>query len=478
MELRDYQTRAVDAIRAAFGQHRAVCLALQVGGGKTVIACEVIRRARERGRRCLFLVHRVELVEQARDRLAAFGIEAGIIKAGFPEQRDLDVQVACIPTLIRRENPPAELVIFDECHHAASASWLAVLEHYREAGAWILGITATPQRLDGKPLAVAFDTIIEPVTTRELVYAGYLVEPVVLAPPSINRKGLKIRGGDYALPELVERMAKLTGSITDYWESHARDKLTLAFACNVEHSKMIEEALRERGARVAHVDGSTPKDARADVNRALRSGDLDVVTNCMIWTEGFDLPELGALIVARPTASLGLHRQMVGRVMRPPGPVVVLDHAGNHHVHGMVTDDVAWSLEGKPKKPGEAPVRTCGECFAIIPLNAAVCPNCGAEPEAPEEAEQPQVENPGVLVKFSRADKSEAYRGIVAEASMRGYKLGWARMRYKERFGVWPRCRQMERDIYRCAGHEWQRREHGWRVVSRCGRCFDERVLT
>lgn len=479
MILRPYQQRAVDAIRSALGRHRAVCLAAQVGSGKTVIACEIIRRVLDRGNRALFLVHRVELVEQARDRLRAFDIEAGIIKAGFAEDRAQPVQVACIPTLIRREFPPAELVIFDECHHAVSESWLRVLAHYRDAGAWILGITATPQRLDGKPLGEAFETIIEPVTTRELIDDGYLIEPVVYAPPSIDRRGLKVQGGDFALPQLAERMQKLTASITDYWSDHAGDR-TLCFAVNIAHSQRIAEALIDVGARVAHIDGGTPPGRRALVNRMFRVGEFDVVTQCQVWTEGFDLPELDTLIVARPTKSLGLHRQMIGRVMRPaPGKdgAIVLDHAGNHHEHGAITAEIEWSLDGKPKREGVAPVRTCSTCFAIIPLASRTCPECGAELD--EDVEPPKVENPGELERLATDREEERradwYVGQVRIASASGYALGWARFRYKEQFGKWPRLWDIEDEEYDCRCHDFEERKIGYRRVTRCRLCYAEK---
>lgn len=485
MKLREYQDRAVSEIRAAFGRHRSVCLALQVGGGKTVIACDVIRRALKRGTRVLFVVHRIELVEQACERLRAFGIEAGIIKAGFHEDRARMVQVACVPSLVRRNFPPAELVIFDETHHVVSASWLSVLNSYRQSGAWILGITATPLRLDGKPLGDAFEAIIEPVTTRELIEGGFLLNPTVYAPPSIDRKGLHVRGGDYALPELAARMQKLTAPITDYWHLYCRGKRTLVFAVNIEHSRQIEDALRARGARIAHIDGTTDRGTRASVNARLRSHELDVVTQCQIWTEGLDIPELEALIIARPTKSLGLHRQMIGRVMRPaPGKSValVLDHAGNHHEHGQVADPVAWTLLGRVKREAAEPVRTCPACFAIVPPDAVLCPECGAALTNREEVDPPGVDNPGVLVAFdgihrkaTTADKEREYRAMVQTASDRSYKLAWARMRYQQMFGVWPRFRALEEAEYRCAAHEWEAKEYGPRSVTRCARCYRQR---
>lgn len=482
MKLRGYQSRAVSEIRAALARHRSVCLALQVGGGKTVIACEIIRRVLERGRRALFVVHRVELVEQARDRLAAFGIPAGIIKAGFREQRELPVQVACVPSLVRRKFPDADLVIFDETHHVVSPSWLAILKHYREAGSFTLGITATPLRLDGKPLGEAFDEIVEPVTTQELIDGGYLLAPTVYAPASCSRKGLKVRGGDYALPELAERMAKLTGSITDKWEQHCKGKRAIAYAVNIAHSRLIEDALRERGARITHIDRDTPKEERARANLMLRAGELDVVTQVSVWTEGIDLPELEALIVARPTKSLSLHRQIIGRVLRPaPGKTqaLILDHAGNHHEHGLVTDPIEWSLEGQPQRAVDIePIRTCLSCYAIVPPGAEQCPQCFADIGGQVAARPPGVDNPGELVKFkkaSRREKEAVYAELVREASARGHKLVKARILYRHQFGVWPRFRKLEQELYECRGHEFLEKTYGYRTVQRCEVCYETR---
>lgn len=486
MQLRPYQQRAVSGLRDALAAHRSVCLALQVGGGKTVIACEMMRLAIERGRRCLFIAHRVELVEQARDRLRAFGIEAGIIKAGFREHRDRAVQVACVPSLVRRKFPPADLVIIDECHHAVSQSWVRVANHYREAGAWIAGITATPARLDGRGLDEIFDAIVEPVTTRELIDGGYLIEPVVFAPPSCDLTGIRKRAGDYAIPELAVRMGKLTGSITEHWMKHGRGRRTLAFAVNVEHSQQIVEALAGVGARAVHIDGNSPAIERARANRRLRDGSLDVVSQCMLWTEGVDIPELDCLIVARPTQSLGLHRQMVGRIMRPADGktgAIVLDHAGNHHEHGPVTEEIAWSLDARTRATrATEPITTCLECYAVLPPGAEVCPQCGAARPVREQADPPGVENDGELVRVdltARRDvplqeKQARYRALVQTASMRGYKLAWARIRYRDEFGVWPRFSMIEGAEYRCTAHEWETKQYGPRTVQRCARCYAE----
>jgi len=451
-------------------------LLLPTGAGKTSVAAEIIRLAVARGRRAVFLVHRRELVDQAVERLDQFGVHAGRILSGHPEDRDLAVQVASIPTLLKRDHWPADLVVVDECAHAVSDSWGRILSRYTDA--WVIGLTATPIRLDGKGLGDLFGCIVEPVSVRELIRAGHLVEPVVFAPP-VDLRGVKKRAGDYALPELAERMSPLTGDIVRTWGQRARGLRTVVFAVNVDHSERIVAAFRDAGVRAEHIDGGLATKARARTLARLRSGKIDMVSNCMVLSEGWDLPSLRCAILARPTKSLALFRQMVGRVMRPPGPVVVLDHAGNHHEHGPVTADIEWTLDTPDKaiQIRAEPTRTCEECYAVYSPTLASCPQCGHVNQR-ADPEPPGVENPGELTQYrpTMQDKQREYRDLVRVASLRGYKLAWARHQYKERFGVWPRLRELERSEYTCGAHEWETKEYGYRVVERCSRCYVEAV--
>ena len=470
--LRDYQILAIDMVRERAKDRPLLCL--PTGAGKTSVAAEIIRRATERGKRSVFLVHRRELVDQAVERLAQFGVKAGRILAGHPESRTRPVQVASIPTLLKREHWHADLVIVDECAHATSESWSRCIGRYPDA--IVVGLTATPIRLDGRGLGDLFGCIVEPVTTAELVQRGYLVAPTVFAPP-VDLRGVRVQAGDYAIPELVERMTKLTGSITGTWLQRAQGQSTVVFAVNVEHSLAIVDAFRAIGVKSDHVDYKTATGERARILRDLRNGKLDLVSQVSLLSEGWDMPTLQCAILARPTKSFALFRQMVGRVMRPPGPVIVLDHAGNHLEHGMVTDPVQWSLDAKEKRPSTAEsVRTCMECFAILPPLATVCSVCGAVIKSRDEATPPAVDNPGVLVQMiavaSRDQKQDAYRRLVRIANENEYKLGWARKQYQAKFGTWPRLGDIEREEYRCSAHEWEHKVYGWKQVEQCKRCF------
>jgi DNA repair protein RadD len=444
------------------------------------VAAEIIRRTVERGKRAIFLVHRRELVDQAVDRFAQFGLKSGRIVAGHPQRLDRSVQVASIPTLIKRAHWPADVVIVDECAHATSASWKTVIDRYPPPCV-VIGLTATPIRLDGRSLGDIFGHIIEPVTTRELMDRGFLVEPRVFAPP-IDLDDLPMRGGDYSTPELVERVSSLVGDITKTWLERAPGMSTVVFAVNIAHSLLIVEEFRKIGARAEHVDFKMSYRDRAATLIALRKGQIDIVSQVQLLTEGWDLPSLQCAVLARPTKSLALFRQMVGRVLRPPGPVIVLDHAGNHHEHGLVTDPVEWSLTGKPKHKTQS-VSTCQNCLAIIPPGTQVCPVCGADPRGAgrDEVDPPGVHNEGVLVELDMgarppppADKELEYIRLVKVANDRGYKLGWARAQYKNTYGVWPRrLSHVEKNWYTCLAHDWAQIQCGPMTRTRCARCLE-----
>lgn len=471
MKLRPYQLKAVVAAREAFRTHKAVCLCLPVGSGKTVIASECARLVTERGGRTLFLVHRRELVEQAKARLQAHGVEAGIIMAGEDETPEAPVQVASIPTLIRRkERPPADLVVFDECHHTPSESWERLAKHYSDS--WRLGLTATPFRLDGKGIGRVFTELVQPITICELIDMGHLVAPKVYSAPPPALDGIRKRGGDYSDLELLgERMAALTGDIIEHWVRHANGQRTVVFAVNIKHSRYLAEQFAEAGVRVEHIDAKISRDERGLVLGDLERGDVTVVTNCMILTEGWDLPTLQCAIIARPTMSLALHHQMIGRVMRPPGPVVVLDHAGNHYQHGAITAGFEASLHDRVKqKPGTEPLTRCDGCWLMLNASIATCPECGEELRGPSETQLPKTAD-GELREFVYIDKEDpgrVYRNLLTIASIREFSVGWARHAFKGQFGYWPRYYSLEAELYTCPGHTLSENQWGALVCTKC----------
>lgn len=477
MPLRDYQQSAIINLRDAFRRHRGVCLVMPCGAGKTQTFVEVARISKFP---VLILVHRKELIEQASARLG--DTPHGIIKAGYREAREHRIQLASVQTLSRRAKPPARLLILDEAHRCLADTWLRLLECYAPGtdlggpdGAWILGCTATPYRLDGKGLGRVFGELVVGTTVRDLIEQGLLVEPRVLAPPPPDLSGVRVVGGDFDLEQLEEPMSKLTGDIVEHWKRHAFGRTTIVSATTIAHSRKIVQAFIDAGVAAEHIDGDTPEVDRSAALARLARRETLVLSQCAILTEGWDLPALEVAVLARPTASLCMHRQIVGRVMRAcdgKNGALVLDHAGNHHRHGLVTEEVTLSLSDKVKRTGVAPLKTCPECFCVCSLQAEACPECGHVFEVQHREIR---EDDGELVEFKKPEMSDYYRALVAAANKHERRLGWARFRFKDKYGDWPsaaRCLgRKANDVeawYRCPSYEAKASQWG----TKCGRCY------
>jgi DNA repair protein RadD len=378
--LRPYQAAKVSEARALMGQgKKSICLVSPTGSGKTIIAAHIIHSALAKKRRVLFLAHRLELIEQCAEKLRALGIwDYNVVLSGHPQSRNPNapMQIASIQTLIRREYPPADLIIIDEAHHVCGGQYQTLLKNYPDS--YVLGLTATPERLDGKGLDGIFHDLLEVATVPELIDGGFLVTPTCLGPsPEAAAKlksalaKVKVRGGDYADGALGEAMdhAELVGDIVDHWQEWAVGQKTIVFAASIAHSKHIVEQFQAAGIPAAHLDGTMSTPEREGILSAWRNGDIQVVSNCQILTEGFDFPELSCCVLARPTKSVALQLQMCGRVMRTaPGKngAVILDHAGNILEHGPPHIDRVWTLQGASKK---RKVEHTHACFL---------PGCGA----------------------------------------------------------------------------------------------------
>jgi superfamily II DNA or RNA helicase len=313
-------------------------------------------------------------------------IEHGVIAAGYPETK-AQVQVASVMTLVRRLDlltPPPTLLVIDECHHAAAATWQKIIAALPDAD--ILGLTATPRRLDGKPLDDIFDTLVVGPPIAKLIDDGFLAPVVVFAPVhGPDLKAVKIRAGDYAIDELAAVMSNemiVGGAVTEY-EKRCPDARGIAFCVNIEHSNLIAKAFRARGYRAEHVDGNTPREERRRLIAALDDGTVDVICNCGLISEGLNVPGVEAAVLLRPTKSLALYLQMCGRALRTaPGKdcAFILDHAGNVFRHGLPTARRRWSLHGRQQDGSNVErLFRCPACDAINDRDADECVHCGAE---------------------------------------------------------------------------------------------------
>lgn len=439
-QLRDYQLTAVDGVIASLPNNPI--LVAPTGSGKTVMATAIVEHL---GVPTLWLAHRKELIDQAAHRLESHGLHAGIVMAGYPRTPGAHVQVASIQTLIRREKPLASLIVIDECHHATASTYGDILEAYPDVPR--IGMTATPFRLDGRGLGELFGELVIASTTRELCDAGVLHAPKVWCSRSPDLRGLKLVAGDYSLGALAQRTNtdELNADVVETWRKRAYGRRTVVFAVNVEHSKAITEAFQSAGVPTEHLDGTTPRDERDAILGRLREWKTQIVSNCMVLTEGWDLPSLECAVICRPTASLNLHLQMIGRIMRAAdgkSGAIVLDHAGNHHVHGLVTRRLRYSLEPDVRVGHDEPLglRRCQQCGLMFDVGMLACPECGWIPVSVER-DRPDIHGDGDLHEFDDASfeyQRDVWNAIEAEREAMGYREGWSLYRFQERFGRIP----------------------------------------
>jgi superfamily II DNA or RNA helicase len=469
MELFDYQKQVVDELEAKIAEGvRRILVSLPTGGGKTVVAGENVRRAVAQSKRVVFIAHRDELLTQARRTIARFDINAGIIKSG----RDKDlrpqslVQVCGIATLHTRamrlgtmELPSADVVIVDEGHHGRARTYEEIIAAYPNA--IIIGLTATPCRTDGRGLGNVFDVLVEGPQIAELIAMGRLVPPKIYAPPPPNLTGVQTaKTGDYVIRQLSERMNTevLVGDVVEHYLRFGQGRRAVCFTVDVAHSVHLARELVKAGLKAEHLDGTTKQAEREQILARLARGETQVVCNCAVLTEGFDLPELACIILARPTKSLLLYRQMIGRGMRTaPGKTdcLILDHAGAVHLHGLPTDRIEWTLETDKRAANKAhearkrehqdPFCECTKCGHLRQRGFA-CDNCGWQPQRRGEGIGYRDEDLIEIGATKRAeiDQQKFYAELRGYAQRRVTKSGapyspkWAAHKYREKFGPFP----------------------------------------
>ncbi|TGH25749.1 MAG: DEAD/DEAH box helicase [Aphanocapsa feldmannii 277cI] len=456
--LRDYQHQAVEMLRSAFRRRvQRVLLVLPTGGGKTVIFAHIAQQAALRGRRVGILVHRNELMRQSSRALERLGVAHGRIAAGRGMALGHTVQVAAVQTLVRRllQLPPDyfHLLIIDEAHHATAGSWRKVLGHFPTAR--VLGVTATPCRGDGQGLGVCFEEMVLGPSAAELTEQGYLAPARVFIPPGpLDARHLRKRLGDYDMREAQEELSgpRLLGDVVEHYQHHLAGQTAIAFCCSVRHAEAIAEQFHQAGVTAASIDGRMDAVEREQLLQRLEVGELRVLTSCALIGEGIDVPSVGGCILLRPTASLALHLQMIGRCLRPAAgkaQAIVLDHVGNVRRLGHHLDPIAWTLEGQAKRQQERGIniKLCPKCFCCMATQVRHCPACGVDVRLLEQqrkaAQQVGVEVvAGQLAELSeterrlaqRARKTEqaqaqGYDDLVELGRQRGMKnpQGWAR---------------------------------------------------
>ena len=454
--LRPYQDDWIAGLRDSFRRgHHSPLGVLSTGGGKTVCFSYLTQRLVANGKRVVLLCHRDELVDQISRTLDQFNVRHGRLVAGALYDRRLRAHVASVFTLARRldrvEVP--DYVVVDEAHHCiGSSTWGRVVAYWREKNPAlrVIGVTATPERLSGEGLGEVFDDMVLGPTTRELIDLGALAEYRLFAPKQsgIDLSGIHMQAGDFNKRELREAFAgkpAIVGSaVTEY--RRLMDGLpAVAFCVSVEEAEKTADRFRAAGYRSASIDGKMDKDVRRKLVRDFGNGQINVLTSCEIVSEGFDIPGIVGAILLRPTWSLALYLQQVGRALRTaPGKqhAVILDHVGNAARHGLPDDPRDWSLLGREdakrgkKNPDEVACRQCEKCYAVSPAAAAKCRECGAPfPVKSRTIEEVDGELSEIEVARARREAAriqaaaKTFEDLIALGTARGYKnpAGWAR---------------------------------------------------
>lgn len=364
--MRGYQSRAVAEVLAAWRAGvRCALLVAPTGAGKTRMGVELPELASEmlgRPARALWIAHRTELIDQAVRRLRERGYDAAGISPRYEPDPWARIQVASVDTLLARDmRPAADLLVWDEAHHCAAETYSTVLQSYTDV--IMAGLTATPQRRDGKPLADHYDRLVVAAQYSELLESGDLVACRVARPD-------EYLGSDLARHPLEE------------WQAKAGGALTFGFAQTVKLAKQYADEFNVAGIASAAVDAKTPDAEREALLARFRAGELRVLWNVYVFTEGVDVPAAECCLLARGCQHAGTYLQIVGRVLRPhPGKssAMLLDLSGASHMHGFPTQDREYALDGRPIRVVGESLKNCKQCGACVPTATLVCPECGYE---------------------------------------------------------------------------------------------------
>lgn len=448
--LRPFQQDLVSEVRTSLRSHQSVVLQVATGAGKTVMGSAMMISNRAKGGRAWFMTHRDFLIDQTSQTFDRAGLDHAFIAAGWPWHAAHPTQIVSIQTVVKRLHllEPPDLIIWDEGHHIAAGSWAKIFAWAKNAKHIIL--TATPTRLDGRGLNEYAGHMVRGPSVSWLMEQGYLSKYRAFAPSIPDLSGVHTRMGDYITGELEDALDRsaIIGDMVGHYQRLAMGKRAMYFAVSIKHSKHIVETFNAAGIPAVHLDGSTPRNERAAASRAIARGDIMVLSNCSLAGEGYDLSAQAGMDVtlevvglARPTQSLSLYLQMVGRALRPKDdPAIILDHSGCILRHGLPDDEREWKLEGMERKAKaqSGGVKQCPSCFGVHKQGLPKCTYCGHsyKSETPQAREVEQID--GTLeevdpVKLRERRKQEekaatTVEDLIALGKMRGYQnpVGWA----------------------------------------------------
>ena len=433
MELRPYQQDLYAKTATAFkqGYHRVLVVS-PCGSGKTVLMAHMAKETARRKKTVWVILPRQEIYEQFVETLGLFDETEDYIYVGM-----------AITTANRvHELPKPELIIFDECHISVANTYWKIVN--AAPSAYIVGCTASPIRSDNKPLGALYETLVEGVTVRWLIDNKYLCPYKYYSVTVADLSA--VNNYENGEADIALMKPAVYGKVIDNWKRFAGNMQTVVYATSVKHSLDTAKAFRKNGINAEHFDGSTPRAERAELVSRFRKGEIQVLCNCDLISMGFDMPDIGCVVMLRPTDSCSLYIQQSGRALRykPNKTAVILDMVANYQRFQMPDAPYEWSLDKPIKKQrelnenGDFYIRSCPECFMTF-KTAPVCPFCGAEYplhpreiKAREEIELQRItaeETARVEAKKKKArmevGKCKTIEDLIKIQKERGYAPAW-----------------------------------------------------
>lgn len=426
--LRDYQLDLYEKTVLAMREgYRRPLVVAPCGAGKSYLFAEMARKTMGE---VLVLVHRNELKQQHEELLSELGIENTRVETYQTECRRLG------------QYPKPRLLIVDEAHLSRSNTWQKIIEHY---DTYTVGMSASPCRLDGKPLGDIYDVLIEGVDTRWLIEHKRLAPYEYYAPTTVDTSGLRTVAGDYVISDLERLMNErcIYGDVVDNYKRFASGERTIAYCVSVKDARTVAEAFQRAGIRAESLSAETPAKQRKRILEDFRTGEITVLCNCTLLSEGISIDKISCVMLLRPTESVALGIQQMMRCMRylPEKTAKIIDCVGNYTRVGLPDEDRKWSLSKPIRKRnrhdenGNFYIRCCPECYMTF-ATAPKCPFCGSEyPLHPREIEakaeielrrisEEEATRVAEAKKKSRLEqgRAQSFEELVRLGKQRGYK--------------------------------------------------------
>jgi superfamily II DNA or RNA helicase len=425
-DLRPYQITALERVEAAHQEVKSVCLVAPTAAGKTRMFTRWAKRRIDEGKAGVMYARRIELLTQAQEAFAECGVRAGIIAPGYPSEPWLKMQCASVETVISRgEVPECDFQIADECHGFAAETHGPVLK--AQPNALLLGVTATPQRGDGKPLGDLFQRMVVAAQYSELIRMGFIVPCRVFRPEHYL-------GGDFAKDPL------------EAWLERSSGKRGFAFCRTVSEAGELAKRMREAGVRARNVDGKMADTKRKEAFAMFEAGDLDCLTNVHICTEGVNIPAAEVCMLASNTGITAVMMQRAGRVLRAaPGKTeaILIDLPGCTHEHGIPTADREYSLDGRPMATKGDALSVCLKCGYTQLAQVRTCEGCGHEKPKRAIWQGPKIwnvelleyyENAGELTDAPSALKKAEWERLLSVCEQKKFGISFAVSEYERVF--------------------------------------------